>query len=399
MSIENQPSMGPADEFLAHLLADDSGLLDEEKKPEKITPQGRLERSFLEIVEFVEREGREPSSSTRVIAERKLGARLDGLRANEQKIEKLTVLDRLGLLAAPEQPEEISLDDMIENDDFGLLDDEDGFYDLSSLPAVKRTAETPESIAKRKRAQGFDQFEHLFKQKHAELQDGTARLIEFPGAYSVRVGQFFVLKGVMLFVAEVGQAYYAETGGRPRRRERLRVIFENGTESDLYRQSLSTRLHEEGGLAVIAPDTTLEEIVEGDIPSGTIYVLESLSTDPEVRGIRDLHKIGFTTTTVEKRIAGAEKSPTYLMAPVKVVDVYRVYNMRTSALEHLLHRVFGSVRVDIRQMGISGESAQPSEWFIVPREVIAEAVDLVVTGDIVDYEYDKAIQALVKRRG
>ncbi|QOR48077.1 GIY-YIG nuclease family protein [Trueperella pecoris] len=203
----------------------------------------------------------------------------------------------------------------------------------------------------------------------------------------------------MLFVAEVGQAYYAETGGRLRRRERLRVIFENGTESDLYRQSLSTRLHEEGGLAVIAPDVTLEEIVEGDIPSGTIYVLESLSTDPEVRGIRDLHKIGFTTTTVEQRIAGAEKSPTYLMAPVKVVDVYRVYNMRTSALEHLLHRVFGSVRVDMRQMGMSGESAQPSEWFIVPREVIAEAVDLVVTGDIVDYEYDKAIQALVKRRG
>ncbi|MGV4303276.1 GIY-YIG nuclease family protein [Trueperella pyogenes] len=391
--------MGDADEFLEHLLADDSGLFDEEKKPAKITPQGRLERSFLEIVEFVEREGREPSSSTRVIAERKLGARLDGIRANEQKIEKLTALDRLGLLAAPEQPEEISLDDMIENDDFGLLDDEDGFYDLSSLPAVKRTADTPESIAKRKRAQDFDQFEHLFKQKHAELQDGTARLIEFPGAYSVREGQFFVLKGVMLFVAEVGQAYYAETGGRLRRRERLRVIFENGTESDLYRQSLSTRLHEEGGLAVIAPDATLEEIVEGDIPSGTIYVLESLSTDPEVRGIRDLHKIGFTTTTVEQRIAGAEKSPTYLMAPVKVVDVYRVYNMRTSALEHLLHRVFGSVRVDIRQMGMSGESAQPSEWFIVPREVIAEAVDLVVTGDIVDYEYDKAIQALVKRRG
>lgn len=203
----------------------------------------------------------------------------------------------------------------------------------------------------------------------------------------------------MLFVAEVGQAYYTETGGRPRRRERLRVIFENGTESDLYRQSLSTRLHEEGGLAVIAPDTTLEEIVEGDIPSGTIYVLESLSTDPEVRGIRDLHKIGFTITTVEQLIAGAEKSPTYLMAPVKVVDVYRVYNMRTSALEHLLHRAFGTVRVDIRQMGMSGESVQPSEWFIVPREVIAEAVDRVVTGDIVDYEYDKAIQALVKRRG
>lgn len=186
--------MGAADEFLEHLLADDSGLLDEEKRPEKITPQGRLERSFLEIVDFVEREGREPSSSTRVIAERKLGARLDGIRANEQKIEKLTALDRLGLLAAPEQPEEISLDDMIENDDLGLLDDEDGFYDLSSLPAVKRTADTPESIAKRKRAQDFDQFEHLFKQKHVELQDGTARLIEFPGAYYLRVGQFLCLR-------------------------------------------------------------------------------------------------------------------------------------------------------------------------------------------------------------
>lgn len=397
MSEPQDQRIGPADEFLMELLNDDSGLLDEEKKPEKLTPAGRLERSFVEIVEFVEREGREPSSSTRVIAERKLGARLDGIRVDEQKVEALKGLDSLGLLAPNPVDEDVSLDDLLD-DDSGLLDDDEGFYDLSSLPEPKRTAEAPDSIAKRKRAEDFNRFEHLFKQKHAELSEGTSKLIKFPGAYAIREGQFFVLKGVMLFVVEVGETYYGETGGRRRRRERLRVIFENGTESDLYRQSLSTRLHEENGLAVVAVTTSLDEVKEGPTVTGSIYVLESLSTNSDVRRLPNLHKIGFTTTTVEERIAHAETSPTYLMAPVKIVSTYKVYDIPAARIEHLLHRVFASARLDIEQVNKQGEIVSPAEWFIVPLEAIDQAVELIQTSEIVNYVYDRSIQAFVERR-
>ena len=61
----------------------------------------------------------------------------------------------------------------------------------------------------------------------------------------------------------------------------------------------------------------------------------------------------------------AEKSPTYLMAPVDVVADYRAYNLRASALENLLHRVFAEVRLDISQINRKGHDYDPSEWFVV----------------------------------
>ena len=59
--------------------SDIDGLLDTPEKPVRVTSSDRLERAFSEIVEFRRAHGRLPSSSTRAIAERKLGARLDGI--------------------------------------------------------------------------------------------------------------------------------------------------------------------------------------------------------------------------------------------------------------------------------------------------------------------------------
>lgn len=374
--------------------SDLDGLLDTPGKPKKITAQGRLERAFLEIVEFHKVQERLPSSSTRDIAERKLGARLEGILASEEKIAALKPLDDLGLLEFPETPE--SLDDLLNGGGLDLLDDDLGLLDVSDLPQ-RRTADTPDSVAKRKKAVGFEAFEPLFKAKHAELAEGTFKLIQFPGAHTIDSGNFFVLNGVMLFVAEVGETTLLEVGGKARPKQRLRVIFENGTESSMYRQSLSIRLHEGDGQALVRTGHDSSEVGDADEESGHVYVLRSLSDDPQVSSIQNLYKIGFSTTTVEKRIANAAGSPTYLMAPVEIIADYRAYNLRASALEHLLHRVFASVRLDITQIDPGGKNYDPSEWFVVPLNVVNQAISMIMSGEIVDYVYDSQQEKIVPR--
>ncbi|NME15729.1 GIY-YIG nuclease family protein [Micrococcus luteus] len=395
-----EDSVGPVDFALpssidAILDSDVDGLLDAPEKPVKVTATDRLERAFLEVVEFRRTHGRIPDSTTREIAERKLGARLDGILANEEKIAALKHLDEFGLLEVPEAP--ASIDDLLGDDDLDLLGDDSGLLDVSDLP-VRKAPDEADSVAKRKKCLDFDRFEHLFKTKHAELADGTVQLASFKGLRTVTEGRFFVLNGVMLFVAEVGETREMIVGGKAEQKQRLRVIFENGTESSMYRQSLSIRLFEQEGQSIVQTGLSDdEEILEGDAASGHIYVLRSLSTDPQIAELTNLHKIGFTRGSVEARIKNAETSPTYLMAPVEVVADYRAYNLRASALENLLHRVFADVRLDLTQADRKGRNYDPSEWYVAPLSVIDQAIDLIISGDIVSYFYDREAQRLVSR--
>lgn len=395
-----EDSIGPVD-FIAPTSLDAifdtdiDGLLDAPEKPRKITGSDRLERSFIEIVEFRRQHGRIPDSQTREIAERKLGARLDGILANDEKIKALKHLDaEFNLLEPPAAPE--SIDDLISDDDLDLLGDASGILDVSDLPVRRKQFES-DDVARRRPAENFEQFEPLFKQKHQELREGDSKLMPYPGMGHIVPGTFFVLNGVMLFVAEVGETEYKKSTVRENKRERLHVVFENGTESSMYRQSLAIRLSDEDGQIVVA--TAEPEILGDDEATGYIYVLRSRTTDPQLSALANLHKIGFTRTTIEKRIQNAEKSPTYLMAPVEVVGSYQTFNMKTSALEHLLHRVFADVRLDLTQVGADGRNYDPSEWFLVPRPIIDQAIDLIVSGEIVKYVYDAERQRLVEWSG
>lgn len=376
--------------------SDDDGLLDSSPKATKITSSDRLERAFLEIVEFRRTHGRAPDSQTREIAERKLGARLDGILGNEEKTAALKSLDtEFGLLEVPEAP--TSLDDLLGGSDLDLLADESGLLDVSDLP-VRKTPIEVDSVAQRKKCQDFDKFEHLFKSKHAELGEGAVRLAAFKGLKTVAEGRFFVLNGVMLLVAEVGETREMVVGGKTEQKQRLRVIFENGTESAMYRQSLSIRLFEQDGQAIVQTGLDSEEVLDGnDIASGYIYVLRSRSDDPQIAGMKDLHKIGFSRGSVNKRIKDAEKSPTYLMAPVDVVANYQTFNLNVARFESLLHRIFADVRLDLTQIDRKGRDYDPTEWFIVPLKVIDQAAELLVSGEIVNYVYDSQSQRLVGR--
>lgn len=199
----------------------------------------------------------------------------------------------------------------------------------------------------------------------------------------------------MLFIAEVGEPKYKKSTVRENRRERPRVIIENGTESAMYRQFLGIRMGERDDLAVVP--ASFESVLAEDVETGYIYVLRSLSDGPQIASVPDLYKIEFSRGPVENRIARAEQEPTHLMAPVEVIATCRTYNPKTSALEHLLHLVFTDARLQVSQIGKNGRSYEPSEWFNVPLPVITQAIDLITSGDVVDYEYDTASQRLIER--
>ena len=368
---------------------DDGGLLETPEKTEKLTSTDRLKRSFVEILAFYEEHGRIPSSVTRDIAERKLGARLDGIMADQDKVALLKHLDERGLLDPPAAPE--SLDDLLESNDLDLVDDALGLFDTSDLPTRKQR-NNPDEVAQRVKCEDFDQFEPLFAQKHLELASAVVKLTKFRGTRYVKEGSSFLLSGVMVFVADVGESEVV--AGRTK--ERLRCIFENGTESSMYRQSLSTRLYEENGFEIV--QAMFDSILDDDLPTGYLYVLRSLSADPQISSITNLHKIGFSRGPVEKRIANAEREPAFLMAPVEIVCSYRTYNMKTSALENLLHRVFSEVRLRVSLVGKGGRIYEPSEWYVVPLVAIDQAAELITSGDIVDYEYESTTGKLRHRR-
>ena len=129
-------------------------------------------------------------------------------------------------------------------------------------------------------------------------------------------------------------------------------------------------------------------VVEGDVESGTIYVLRSKSTRPEIAAIKDLYKIGFTVTSVESRIANARQEPTYLCADVEVVATWKVYNVKSSTFEALIHRLFAAV-----QLQVTVDGHRPKEWFIVPFRIIEQAVTGIIQG--VPMSYDAQLKQLV----
>lgn len=391
----SKSSESQAFDSLQSIFDTEDDLLVKPPKPKKVTSTDRLERSFLEIVSFVQEHGREPSSSTREIAERKLGARIVGIRSNDEKINHLRHLDVLDLLVEPEPP--ASLDDLLsmdsDADELGLLDDPSGLLDTTPLPLERRKHAVTGAGAQREPCEDFELFEPLFKQKHAELADGTMKFHPFRGRQTIKTGAFFVLNGMMTFVAEVGEAEYKKTTVRENRRERLRLVFENGTESAMYRQSFSLRLGEADDGYEVVP-ASYETLLAEEKATGWVYVLKSLSNDPQVASRENLYKIGFSTTPVAKRIRNSVNEPTYLMAPVEIVETYRTYNVKASALEHLLHRVFEPARLQISQTGVDGRAYDVTEWFQVPLSMIRKAAELITNGEIVDYIYDIETQAL-----
>lgn len=125
-------------------------------------------------------------------------------------------------------------------------------------------------------------------------------------------------------------------------------------------------------------------------------MLRSRSDHPFVAEHRELiHKIGVTGGKVETRIAGAEKDATYLLADVEVVATYKLHNLNRTRLENIFHRLFGAAQLDITIEDRFGNPIKPREWFLVPIQIIDEAVRRIQDGSITSMHYEPQTARLV----
>lgn len=385
------------DDLLKILQDDDMGLLNVKPKRAAISVDERLLASFQQINDFYRQHGKEPESNPSNILEFQLFNRLKGLRASKEKCEALQEVDEFKLLTFIEPPKPItSVADIFNDDSLGLLDSEDAsIFQLKHVPLVR---EMPDKIAQRKRCPDFEQFEPLFKQCHTDLAAGVREARGFTGEQQIQPGHFFILHGITAYVAEVGEKMVKN--GKVN--ARLRCIFENGTESNMLLRSLATELYkDETGRRILSPHEkaleVLAQIQAGDEKSGYLYVLQSLSTVPEIAGTKNLFKIGYSTVPVSERIKNAAEEPTYLMAPVKVVGVFECYNLNPQKFELLLHTFFGQACLNVDVYDKAGKRFSPREWFIAPLHIIEAAANMLINGEIVHYRYDFASQSIEER--
>jgi hypothetical protein len=370
-----------AEELLRMLEEDEFGLLELPEPASAPTPEGRLVAAYEEIAEFTRQHGRPPAKDPANIGEFKLATRLEAMCTDDGQRRVLEPLDELGLLSEPEPPATIA--EAIADDPFGLLGGNDDLFELRHVP---KTQTMPDTIARRVPAKDFENFRQLFIERHADLRAGRCRLVPFKNPLEIKPERFFVQGGVMLYVAEVGALTYNEI---KKANAPTRCIFENGTESQLLLQSLASNLYKGGKRVTVPDDETLTEMgLQPNTPMASVYVLRSLSDDPQVTGLPGLHKIGSTSSTAAERTVHAALETTFLGAPVQIVEEYRVPRGIERKIEGMLHRLFAPARIDawFERDGVT--IAETREWFAVPFGVIEEAVQLIESEAIVDYTYD-----------
>lgn len=388
------------DELLAEL-----GVSVEQKAARTYTPQQeRIIAGFEDILKFYDEHGRAPvHGEERDIFERIYAVRLDRIRELDECRELLADMDKHGLLdvnadASRAVPD--TLDDDALLAELGIesasVDD-----DITKLRHVQSREErrAAEEIAHRDKCADFDRFKPLFDQVHEELKSGARETREFELKADIRPGRYFIVEGQTAYVAEMDEIF---TNAQGRTDARMRVIFDNGTESNMLMRSLQRALHkDEAGRRITEPTAGplfADRAGDDDTESGTIYVLRSKSDHPLVAANRDvLHKIGVTGGEVPRRIANAKIEATFLLADVEIVATYTLYNINRTKLENLIHRIFDPARLDIEIKDRFGNSVVPREWFLVPRFVVDDAVEKIRDGSITDYVYDPTTAQLVHR--
>lgn len=298
-----------------------------------------------------------------------------------------------------------SFEDIFEHDELGLFeeDEEQAALELEAILTLKHV--TPvrnkyDSGKGTKPCEDFENFKHRFEKCHKDLKEGRRKLIEFKGASRIEVGNFYLLGGQLAYVDNL---YNIQKKIHGRVDARLRLILENGTESDMLRNSLERRLYEKNGKAITELEETnqnilnqrMQGITQDDQEVGYIYILKSKSQNYEIASIENLYKIGLARESVEKRIKNAHKETTYLNSEVELIAQYKCYNLHLPTLENLIHRFFAEVRLDVSIIAADGRTIIPKEWFVVPLDVINEAIHLLMNGTIVNYRYDKEQQKIV----
>ncbi len=418
--------------------SDELGLLDVSAISSTVpSADQRLVATLKAVESFVTQNEREPDQAADDLSEATLAVHLAALRRDPDHVRALAGVDSLGLLDSAKKdmgetakrdaeasqyeegglveaeankpatmdeslsPESVtSLDDIWNSDALGLLSSSDegveSIFDMTHIPE-RSERDSPDEIAQRTHCSDFYRFSGLFDQVRDELTEGDAEAIRFQRESQIEKGDFFVVNGMMCLVDEVG----ANEGENGRYNPRLRVIFDNGTESNLLLRSLARALYKDAtGRRILRPDSTFDSmqgITHHDKRTGVIYILRSLSKDPALVGIRNLHKIGYSEKALEKRLAGAERQQTYLEAPVQIVASFECYNLDPRRFERLVHAMLHQQRVNVLLHSRDGSTYRPREWFDVELDAAREIVTRIVDGTIVKYRVDNTTGRLIMK--
>ena len=383
-------------------LLTELGVEVETKRVGSRTPhQERIIAGFEDIQRFVEEHGHAPRhGESRDIFERLYAVRLERIALLSECRDIVAPLDHQGLLNDLAAATADAADDLDDDALLAELGIDGKIAEITKLRHVRSSAEkrAAEEIANRERCADFATFKPFFEQVQRDLDQGVRTARRFERKSEIEAGRFFILGGQKAYVAEKGKVEINASGNSD---ARLRVIFDNGTESNLLMRSLQKALtSDEAGRRIddpVAGPLFADQPKEGDAASGTIYVLRSKSDHPMVAAHRELvHKIGVTGNSLKQRLANANTDPTFLFADVEVVATYELFNINRSKLESLIHKIFDPARFDVEIIDRFGRPYTPREWFMVPLFVIDEAVERIKDGTIVGFRYDPRSAKLVK---
>lgn len=372
----------------------------EKKQKTTIKAKGENERlieSFEEISSFYELNNTEPQPNG--ILEFKLYARLKGLRESPIKIKILKSYDFYNLLET-DKNKSIDALDLIKGDPLGILNDDfdESVYELKNVSKSERIR--PEFLARRTKCKDFESYSELFESIHDDLDKKFRKLVNIQSS-DIKENEFYVLNGVVLFLEKlnIDQSEFSFSSGKRKRLEgRTRCIFDNGTESNMLFRSLVKALQLDGfAISQRSIPNEVSEPNSDDTVNGYIYILRSLSDNIKIIDIENLYKIGFSAGDVSKRLRNAVTEPTYLMAEVQNVAIYRCYNINVRRLESQLHAIFNKVRLNIEIRDKNQNVHRPREWFSAPLDVIEETVELINNDTLDKYYYDSDIQVLIKK--
>lgn len=365
-----------------------------EKKPKSKATDPDI-HFFEEVQGWVKKHGRKPENTRTDLTERRMFHRLKGL---QKKYDKLHDYDELGLLVSEDTnvysvlAEEVkrdtntntktfeTLDDIL-NDDSILFDnlDDAGVADLKLFDTEKVTRKQnnkPDSIAKRQKVADFSEYKQLFKKIQSDLASGRRKLRPFKN-YQIDLHHFYVLRGQLVYIEAFGEEVQKDNKNGQYKDKRVHIIYENGTESNVLYRGLAASLYGRGGKFVTEPDDNIKLTMDDNI-TGYIYILKSLSKDPQIAEFKSLYKIGFTSGSVKRRIANAENESTYLYAPVKLIEQIQVINLNPEALETAIHHALADYQLKVDIKAPNGKLITPREWFVVELSKVEEIINAIV---------------------